>query len=206
MSPHSHSSQYSHYRGAPDRIAALVRDTEIHKHCYIDDEVFALEMEHLFANTWVYVGHASQIPNAGDFYSTTLGDQPVVMVRHSDASVRVLHNRCAHKGVQVAPEGGGNTGKFFRCPYHAWTYNTDGSLLNTPLRQGYANTGFEQCEASRGMAPVGATHVYRDFIFCRLNPQGIGFDEFFGESLSTLDNMVDRSPQGRLEVAGGVMR
>jgi len=206
MSPHSHSSQYSHYRGAPDRIAALVRDTEIHKHCYIDDEVFALEMEHLFANTWVYVGHASQIPNAGDFYSTTLGDQPVVMVRHSDASVRVLHNRCAHKGVQVAPEGSGNTGKFFRCPYHAWTYNTDGSLLNTPLRQGYANTGFEQCEASRGMAPVGATHVYRDFIFCRLNPQGIGFDEFFGESLSTLDNMVDRSPQGRLEVAGGVMR
>ncbi len=197
------------YRDTPEHIAALVRDTEVHKACYIDADVFALEMEQLFANTWVYVGHASQVPNAGDFYSTTVGDQPVVMVRHTDGTLRVLHNRCAHKGVQVAPEGGGNTGKFFRCPYHAWTYRTDGRLLNIPLREGYENAAaaaFSTCEASRGMAPVGAVKVYRDFVFCRLNPQGMGFEEFFGESLSTIDNMVDRSPVGQLEVAGGVMR
>ena len=196
----------STYRNQPERIAALVRNTEVHKDCYIDAEVFALEMEQLFANTWVYVGHASQVPQPGDFYSTTVGDQPVVMVRHHDDTVRVLHNRCAHKGVQVAPEGSGNTGKFFRCPYHAWTYRTDGSLLNTPLREGYDNTGFHECEASRGMAAVGATEVYRDFVFCRLNPLGVGFEAYFGESLSTLDNMVDRSPVGKLEVAGGVLR
>ena len=197
------------YRDAPQHIAALVRDTEVHKACYIDADVFALEMEQLFANTWVYVGHASQVPNVGDFYSTTVGDQPVVMVRHTDGTLHVLHNRCAHKGVQVAPEGCGNTGKFFRCPYHAWTYRTDGSLLNIPLREGYENAAadaFSSCEASRGMAPVGAVKVYRDFVFCRLNPQGLGFEGFFGESLSTIDNMVDRSPVGRLEVAGGVMR
>ena len=197
------------HRDTPEHIAALVRDTEVHKACYIDPDVFALEMEQLFANTWVYVGHASQVPNAGDFYSTTVGDQPVVMVRHTDGTLRVLHNRCAHKGVQVAPEGCGNTGKFFRCPYHAWTYRTDGSLLNVPLREGYehaAADAFSTCEASRGMAPVGAVTVYREFVFCRLNPQGIGFEAYFGESLSTIDNMVDRSPVGRLEVAGGVMR
>jgi benzoate/toluate 1,2-dioxygenase subunit alpha len=196
----------SRYRDQPEAIAALVRDMEVHKDCYIDDEVFALEMEHLFANTWVYVGHASQVPNVGDFYGTTVGDQPVVMVRHTDGSVRVLHNRCAHKGVQLVPEGTGHTGKFFRCPYHAWTYRTDGSLLNIPLREGYAHEGFQQCEASQGMAAVGAVQVYRDFVFCRLNPEGIGFDDYFGDSLSTLDNMVDRSPEGRLEVTGGVMR
>jgi len=194
------------YTDHPEAIAALVRDTEVHKDCYIDPEVFALEMAHLFANTWVYVGHASQVPKVGDYYSTTVGDQPVVMVRHGDDTVRVLHNRCAHKGVQVAPDGCGNTGKFFRCPYHAWTYRTDGSLLNMPLRQGYENTGFETCEASRGMPQAGAVKVYRDFVFCRLNPEGIGFEEYFGDSLSTLDNMVDRSPEGRLEIAGGVMR
>jgi len=196
----------SRYRDQPDAVAALVRDMEVHKDCYISDDVFALEMEQLFANTWVYVGHASQVPNVGDFYGTTVGDQPVVMVRHTDGSVRVLHNRCAHKGVQLVPEGTGHTGKFFRCPYHAWTYRTDGSLLNIPLREGYAHEGFQQCEASQGMAAVGAVQVYRDFVFCRLNPAGIGFDDYFGDSLSTLDNMVDRSPEGRLEVAGGVMR
>ena len=194
------------YHANPQAVAALVRETEVHKDCYIDEEVFALEMAHLFANTWVYVGHASQVPKAGDYFTTTVGDQPVVMVRHSDNNIKVLHNRCAHKGVKVAAEGCGNTGKFFRCPYHAWTYRTDGKLLSIPLKKGYDNTGFETCEASQGMQSVGAVHVHRDFVFCRLNPEGIDFNAYFGESLSTLDNMVDRSPEGRLEVAGGVMR
>lgn len=194
------------YHKHPQAVAALVRDTEVHKDCYIDDEIFELEMAHLFANTWVYVGHGSQVPQVGDFYATTVGDQPVVMVRHTDQSIQVLHNRCAHKGVQVAPEGCGNTGKFFRCPYHAWTYRTDGRLLSIPLKKGYDHTGFECSEASQGMAAVGAVRVYRDFVFCRLNPEGVGFEDYFGASLSTLDNMVERSPEGRLEVAGGVMR
>ena len=194
------------YRGNPDAINALVRDTEVHKDAYIDQEVFELEMEHLFANTWVYVGHASQVPNKGDYYTTTVGTEDVVMVRHSDNSVRVLYNRCPHKGVKVAGEVCGNTGKFFRCPYHAWTFKTDGSLLAIPLKKGYENTGFESCEASHGMAVVPNVKVYRDFVFCRLNPGGPSFEEFFGESLSTLDNMADRSPEGKLEVAGGVLR
>ncbi len=138
--------------------------------------------------------------------TTTVGTEPVVMVRHSDQSVRVLVNRCPHKGVKVAGATCGNTGKFFRCPYHAWTFKTDGSLLSLPLRKGYENTGFDDCEARQGMATAGALHVYRDFVFCRLAPEGISFEDYFGASLSTIDNMVDRSPEGRLEVAGGVLR
>src|SRR3546814_13240055 len=60
--------------------------------------------------------------------------------------------------------------------------------------------------SSQGMAPMENVRDYRDFVFCRLNPQGQSFEEFFGESLSTIDNMIDRSPAGRLEVAGGVLR
>jgi benzoate/toluate 1,2-dioxygenase subunit alpha len=204
---HHQQPPYSH---DPQAVAALVRNAEVHRDCYISDEVFALEMQHLFANTWVYVGHASQVPKLGDYYATTVGDQPVVMVRHAagdgEGSIQVLHNRCAHKGVQLVPEGCGHTGAFFRCPYHAWTYRTDGSLLNIPLREGYDAEVLQQCEAHQGLAKVGAFKVYRDFVFCRLNAQGMGFDDYFGQSLSTLDNMVDRSPVGKLEVAGGVMR
>jgi phenylpropionate dioxygenase-like ring-hydroxylating dioxygenase large terminal subunit len=193
------------YRDNPQAIAALVRDTEVHKDCYTSPELFALEMEHLFANCWVFVGHGSQIPNAGDYYATTVGDQPVMMVRQPDGGVKVLHNRCLHKGVKVAADGAGHAGRHFRCPYHAWTYKLDGALQSRPLREGYDNTGFEQCEASRGM-PAVATEVYRDFVFCRLAKTGVSFEAFFGQSLSTLDNMVDRSPEGRLQVAGGVLR
>jgi len=196
----------SRYRNNPGAVQALVRDREVHKDAYVDPEIFDLEMEQLFANTWVYVGHASQVPNKGDYVTTTVGTEPVVMVRHQDDSIRVLVNRCPHKGVKVAPEGCGSTGKFFRCPYHAWTFKTDGSLLSIPLKKGYDGVGFEQTEGATGMAAVRAVRVYRDFVFCRLNPEGIGFEDFFGDSLSTIDNMVDRSPEGRLQVAGGVLR
>jgi phenylpropionate dioxygenase-like ring-hydroxylating dioxygenase large terminal subunit len=74
------------------------------------------------------------------------------------------------------------------------------------LKKGYENTGFECTEGSKGMAAVQNVKVYRDFVFCRLADEGVSFEDFFGESLSTIDNMVDRSPEGRLEVAGGVMR
>lgn len=194
------------YRDNPGAIRALVRDTEVHKDLFIDEELFALEMEHLFANCWLYVGHASQVPNAGDYVTTTLGDQPVLMIRGDDGQVRVLHNRCAHKGVQVVTEPCGSAGRFMRCPYHAWAYNLDGTLRGIPLRSGYEGSGFEACEAQRGMPPVGAAQVYRDFVFARLNPQGMDFERFFGESLSTLDNMIDRSPAGRLQLEGGVLR
>jgi benzoate/toluate 1,2-dioxygenase subunit alpha len=196
----------SHYRHHPAAIRALMRDAEVHRDVFTSPELFELEMEHLFANTWVFVGHASQVPNEGDYTTTTVGNQPVVMVRHASGRIHVLYNRCAHKGVMVVNAPSGNTGRFFRCPYHAWAYDLDGPLRAIPLKKGYENTGFEGCEATGGMRPVGAVQVYRDFVFCRLNRQGVGFEEFFGQSLSTLDNMVDRSPEGRLEVAGGMQR
>src|SRR5689334_25384657 len=86
------------YRGNAEAVRNLIRETEVHRDVYIDEEVFQLEMEHLFANTWVYVGHDSQVPNEGDYFGTTIGTAPILMVRHSDNTVRVLHNRCPHKG------------------------------------------------------------------------------------------------------------
>ncbi len=194
------------YRNNPEAIKALVRPAEVHKDLFISDEIFELEMTQLFANTWVYVGHDSQVPNAGDFFTTTVGNEPVVMIRDADNSVRVLYNRCPHKGVMLVNETYGNAGRFLRCPYHAWSFRLNGELLALPLKRGYDPDIFGQTEAHKGMAAVENVHNYRGFIFCRLNPEGQSFEDFFGESLSTLDNMIDRAPEGRLEVAGGVLR
>ncbi|MEQ1649532.1 MAG: aromatic ring-hydroxylating dioxygenase subunit alpha [Hyphomicrobiaceae bacterium] len=194
------------YRGSADAVRGLVQETAVHRDVYIDQEVFELEMEHLFANTWNYVGHDSQVANVGDYFTTTIGAQPVIMVRHSDQSVRVLYNRCPHKGTKIAIDGCGNAGKFFRCPYHAWTFKTDGSLLAIPLKKGYDKTGFEASEAVKGMTPVAHVKNYRGFVFAKMSDHGPDFETFFGHSLSSIDNMVDRSPVGRLEVAGGVLR
>ena len=145
-------------------------------------------------------------PKKGDYYTTQIGDQPVIQVRHSNGEIYVLYNRCPHKGTKIAIDREGNTGKFFRCPYHAWSFKTNGCLLAIPLKKGYEGTGLDQTESAQGMKPVGAAHVHRGFVFARLAPEGIGFDEFFGDSLSSIDNMVDRSPEGRMEVAGPPLR
>jgi len=194
------------YANNPAAVASLVQPHQVHRDTYINNEVYKLEMQHLFANTWVFVGHDSQVPNKGDYYTTQIGDQPVIMVRHTKTDIHVLHNRCPHKGTKIAIDRNGNTGKFFRCPYHAWSFKTDGSLLAIPLKKGYAETDFSQCESARGMKAVGAVHNYRGFIFARLSEEGIDFSEYFGDSMSSIDNMVDRSPEGRLEVVGPPLR
>ena len=157
---------------SPIDTSPWLRGCEVHRDAFIDPGVFALEMQTVFSHTWVFVGHGSQIPQPGDYVTTTVGDQPVVMVRQWDGGISVLHNRCAHKGVKVAGREHGNTGKFFRCPYHAWTYQLDGAVLAIPLKNGYESHGLAGTEAAQGMAAVGAVHVYRDFVFCRLSRQG----------------------------------
>jgi phenylpropionate dioxygenase-like ring-hydroxylating dioxygenase large terminal subunit len=194
------------YRDDPKAVAALVREDEVHRDVYLDQEVFDLEMERLWSNTWIYVGHASQVPKPGDYFTTEVAAQPVIMVRHTDGSVRVLMNRCAHKGAKVVTHPQGNTGRFFRCPYHAWTFKTDGALLSIPLKNGYENTHFQESTGARGLVAVPNVEVYRGFVFARLSEDGPAFKEYFGESLSSIDNMADRSPEGELEIAGGVLR
>ncbi|MDP9898929.1 aromatic ring-hydroxylating dioxygenase subunit alpha [Variovorax ginsengisoli] len=194
------------YRDNPDAVRALVKDDRVHRDLYTSPEIFALEQEHFFGNTWNYVGHESQIPKSGDWISNDIGGRPLIIVRHGDGSVRALMNRCAHKGSRLVNGPCGNTGKFFRCPYHAWTFKTDGALLAIPLKNGYEGTALGECEASRGLTALRHVRSHRGFIFVKINDAGPDFETFFGDSLSSIDNMADRSPEGELEIAGGCLR
>jgi len=191
----------------PDLLSNLVRDDEVHKDVYLSEEVFGLEQRGLFANTWNYLGHTSQLPEPGDFFALDLAGQPIVVLRDPAGQVRAFHNRCAHKGTQlVTAEAGRLGGRFIRCPYHAWSYRLDGELVAVPLKAGYEGTQMRQAEAGRGLTPLAGLHVYRDFIFGRVSAHGVGFDEYFGDILQAIDLMVDRSPTGRLQIEGGVLR
>ncbi|MEM7567343.1 MAG: Rieske 2Fe-2S domain-containing protein, partial [Pseudomonadota bacterium] len=190
----------------PAAIEALVREADVHRDVYISPDVFELEQRHLFRNCWMYLGHASQVPEPGDYLTETIAGQPLLMVRGEDRVVRVFHNRCPHKGTRLTAEPCGHAGRHFRCPYHAWTFDLDGALHSIPLKKGYEDTGFEGSDAERGLTPVAAMHEHREFVFVRLNEEGLSFEEFFGESLSSIDNMVDRSPEGRLVCDGAPLR
>jgi phenylpropionate dioxygenase-like ring-hydroxylating dioxygenase large terminal subunit len=198
--------------------SALVRPDQIHRDLYLSEDVFALEMQRLWARSWLFVGHESQVPEPGDAYGTTLAGQPVAMVRGHDGVVRVLLNRCAHKGTPLVPEGASHAGRTLRCPYHAWSYRLDGTLLGVPQREGLEGTGFDACPGAQGLAAYGEVAVHRGFVFARAladahakihddaSAGASGFRESMGELLQALDLLADRSPEGRLRVAGGVLR
>ncbi len=187
-------------------ILDLVQDDRVHRDLYLSPALFALEQRHFFANTWNYVGHASQVPAAGDFVAVEIAGRPLLMVRQGDASIRVLNNRCAHKGTQLVTDACGNVGRFFRCPYHAWTYKLDGAPLAVPLKAGYEGTRLKDCESGQGMGALKNVAVHRDFVFAKLNDSGPDFHAYFGDVLGAIDNLVDRSPVGRLRIEGGVLR
>ncbi|MEP6548145.1 MAG: aromatic ring-hydroxylating dioxygenase subunit alpha [Gammaproteobacteria bacterium] len=194
------------YRRNPAAIRALVRDDAVHRDVYTNPELFDLEMERLWRSAWTYVGHDSQVPNPGDFHTVNIAGQPLLMLRGLDGAVRVLLNRCAHKGAKIVGAGSGNCGKLLRCSYHGWTYTLDGALRTVPVKSGYADTRFVESEASRGLSSAAAIAIYRGFAFVRLSQTGASFEEYFGDSLSSIDNLADRSPMGRLEVAGAPLR
>jgi phenylpropionate dioxygenase-like ring-hydroxylating dioxygenase large terminal subunit len=194
------------YRDNPGAIRSLVRGGDVHRDVYINPELFDLEMERLWHSTWIYVGHDSQVPAAGDYYTTEIARQPVIMTRAPDGEVRVFYNRCAHKGSKIVGATVGNCGGILRCPYHGWTYRLDGALRTVPLKGGYANSGFAESPAALGLTPVPGVAIHRGFVFARLSRNGPHFTTYFADSLSSMDNMADRSPMGRLQVAGGVLR
>ena len=110
---------------------------------YLDDDVFAAEMEKIFHGpTWNYLGLEAEIPEPGDFVTTSLGTTPIVLNRSRDGSVHAFVNRCAHRGATVVREPRGNT-KVHTCIYHQWSYNHEGGLVGVPYRNGvHGNGGF----------------------------------------------------------------
>jgi phenylpropionate dioxygenase-like ring-hydroxylating dioxygenase large terminal subunit len=189
-----------------DNPAALVEADRVHKSLYTDPAIFDLEMERIFGQAWVYVGHDSQVPKAGDYWTTLIGREPVVMVRDKGGDIRVLYNRCPHKGAKLVADGCGHVGPLFRCPYHAWTFSLDGKIKGVPFRQGYKDTAFSLDDPQFSMKPVARVANRGGFVFCSLAEDGPSLEDYLGGALASIDNFVDRAPGGEVEVAGGVMR
>jgi phenylpropionate dioxygenase-like ring-hydroxylating dioxygenase large terminal subunit len=132
-----------------------------------------------------------------------MGREPVIVTRHTDGTVRVLVNRCAHRGARVCEAAAGSTAQFV-CAYHGWTYDTDGILSGLPLPGGYERQLARTVEG--GLTRVARVGVYRRFIFASLAEDGPPLLEFLGPLRASFDDFVERAPSGEVEVAGGVFK
>lgn len=186
-------------------LSALVDGERVHSRVYTDPAIFAWEQERLFKRVWLYLGHESQLKAPGDFVQARLAGVPVLVVRQQDGGVKALVNRCAHRGAQVCQAESGRAPRF-RCPYHGWTYAADGRLVGVPLKSGYAPE-FDLADPALSLQPIPRLASYRGFIFGSLAADGPSLAEFLGTiGASAIDDMVDRAPDGEVEVAGGLHR
>lgn len=177
----------------------LVQPDRVHRSVYADPAIFDLEMERIFGRAWLVLGHQSQVKGDGDYFTTRMGREPVIVARNGE-QITVLINRCAHRGSMVCAEGRGNTDRFV-CPYHGWSYDRAGTLQAVPFSSGY-----EKDKLPKGLKAVPRVAVYRGFIFASLADSGPGLEEFLGPAKASFDDFVDRAPGGELEVAGGVFK
>jgi phenylpropionate dioxygenase-like ring-hydroxylating dioxygenase large terminal subunit len=188
----------------PETLSNLVQPARVHRRIYTDPAVFGLEMSRVFATAWTYVGHESQIKNPGNFFCTRIARKPIIVVRDAEGHVRALHNQCAHRGAMVVASDRGSTDEF-QCCYHGWTYHLDGKLKAVPLQHGYP-ADFDPKNPNTAMVQVPRVANYRGFIFVSLAAEGKSFDDHIGYMKTSLDDMVDRAPDGEIEVAGGTFK
>ena len=129
---------------------------------YTSEEFLELEREEIFRKEWICLGRVEEVPNPGDYFTTELIDELLIVVRGQDKKVRVLSNVCRHRS-SVILEGAGNN-KNFVCPYHAWTYANDGQLLRAPYMDKVKGFDVKGCRL-----PEFKTEVWHGFLYVNLD-------------------------------------
>lgn len=134
------------------------------KSVYTDDGFLSQEQRHIFAREWICAGRAETLPNPGDYLTLTLAGEPVIVLRDRDGAIRAMSNVCRHR-MSTLLEGRGHV-RSIVCPYHAWTYNLDGSLRGAPAME--MNKSF--CKDDNALPAVRCA-VWQGWILVTLNPE-----------------------------------
>ncbi len=158
----------------------------LHARWYLDDGHFHRERQDIFTREWLCVAREEELPGAGDHRLFDLQGESVLLVRNAEGRLRAFYNVCRHRGAQLCamaedPHGAGLRGgvlggRLIRCPYHAWTYDLDGQLVNAPFMD--EQSGFEAQDIR--LHPVGVA-TWGGFVFFNLQPEGA---PDFGEQIA----------------------
>jgi choline monooxygenase len=146
---------------------------------YVDQNLYDLELKTVFSNTWQLAARVDQVQQPGQYVTTDIGGEPIVVVRGSDGVLRAFYNVCRHHAAAVLTEAEGKAAQL-RCPYHGWTYSLEGELKGTPDFSGV-------CDFDRGSNGLVKVQVgeWENWVFVKLGESSaISLDEFFTTNLT----------------------
>ena len=177
------------------------RDTprfRVHRSTMTDPEILERERDRVFDQSWLFVGHESEIPNAFDFRSRNVGGRPIILSRHSDNSINVFINSCPHRGmaIETRPEG---SGRFLKCFYHGWSFDTEGTLVALPDEASYG-PDFDRHNLCLARPPK--VEVYRGFVFLAWTDDIVDLPTYLAGAADVIDLFADQSDTG-MRVIGG---
>ena len=167
---------------------------------FTDPELFGLEMKYIFEGNWVYLAHESQIPNKNDYSTTWIGRVPVILTRGKEGEVNCVVNSCAHRGAKLCRRKHGNV-PVLVCPFHGWSFKTDGTLLRAKDASTGAYPDSFDHEGSHDLSRVRIAN-YRGFLFGTMNPDVAPLEDYLGETRVIIDQIIDQAPEG-IEVLAG---
>lgn len=168
----------------------------IHGEIFHSREIYAQELEQVFARSWCFLAHDAMLPSPGDFIQTYIGEDPVLVVRQTDGSVAAFLNQCRHRGMRICRADRGNT-RNFMCSFHGWTYGLDGQVVHIP----HAEAIYDAHDRAQFRAYPVRVAAYKGFIFGTWDPTAPSLQEYLGDFAWYFDAYIDRY-EGGLEVLG----
>ena len=188
----------------PTKVKDMV-DSEnglLSRRIFADPEVYQQELQQIFARCWLFLCHETQISFPGDYFTTYMGEDPVLVVRDRSGKVNAFLNVCRHRGNRLCRADSGNAASFI-CAYHGWAYANDGSLQAVPnLQDAYYS---ELDRDQWGLVPVAQIDSYKGLVFATFDASAPPLLDYLGEMTWYLDAFFDRR-EGGIEVVGGIFK
>lgn len=167
-------------RDLPASSTGVEEAVTLPPYCYTSTDFLEFEKEAIFSREWLCVGRQEEIPEPGDYFTITVCDEPLIVVRDRSGRIRVMSNVCQHRAALVA-EGSGNCGRSFRCHYHWWVYDLEGQLIGAPEMQ--RTPGFDMSEIR---LPELQVEIWQGFVFANFDHEA----EPLSPRLAKLDQLL----------------